>query len=48
MSVGEQYISHYRLQRVVKLSAAPEDNEGLEDFMMLEFFGQPVVNPRRR
>ncbi len=42
-----QWESH-RLQRVVKLSAAPEDNEGLEDFMMLEFFGQPVVNPRRR
>ena len=37
----------YRLQRVVKLSARPEDNEGLEDFMMREFWGTPVINPRR-
>lgn len=36
----------YRLQRVVKLSARPEDNEGLEDFLMREFFGTPVLNPR--
>lgn len=36
----------YRLQRVVRLSARPEDNEGLEDFLMREFFGQPVLNPR--
>ncbi len=28
----------YRLQRVVILSARPEDNAGLEDFMMQEFF----------
>ena len=45
---GEFQWESRRLQRVVKLSAAPEDNEGLEDFMMLEFFEQPVVNPRRR
>jgi len=37
-----------RMQRVVKLSARPEDQVGLEDFMMREFFGQPVVNPRAR
>lgn len=33
-----------RLDRVVVLSARPEDNEGLEAFMMKEFFGEP---PRR-
>lgn len=37
----------HRLGRVVVLSARPEDNEGLEDFLMREFFGQPMVNPRR-
>ncbi|MEO7742453.1 MAG: hypothetical protein ABIR98_05925 [Usitatibacter sp.] len=37
----------YRLQRVVRLSARLEDNEGLEDFLMREFFGTPTVNPRR-
>jgi hypothetical protein len=31
----------HRLGRVVKLSARIEDNDGLEEFMMLEFFGQP-------
>ena len=35
-----------RLQRVVKLSARTEDQLGLEDFMLKEFFGQPVLNPR--
>ncbi len=44
---GEFQWESRRLQRVVKLSAAVEDSEGLEDFMMREFFGQPVVNPRR-
>ena len=28
-----------RLARVVVQSARPEDNAGLEDFMMMEFFG---------
>lgn len=37
----------HRLGRVVILSARLEDSEGLEDFLMREFFGQPVVNPRR-
>jgi hypothetical protein len=37
----------HRLGRVVILSARIEDSEGLEDFLMREFFGQPVVNPRR-
>ena len=42
-----QWESH-RLQRVVTLSARPEDNEGLEDFMMREFFGNPGPSPARR
>jgi hypothetical protein len=29
----------HRLSRVVVLSARMEDNDGLEDFLMLEFFG---------
>lgn len=33
----------HRLGRVVTLSARPEDNEGLEDFLIREFFGTPVV-----
>jgi len=33
----------HRLGRVVTLSARPEDNEGLEDFMIREFFGTPPV-----
>jgi len=44
---GDFYWESHRLQRVVTLSARPEDNEGLEDFMMREFFGQPIVNPRK-
>ncbi|HEY2630317.1 MAG TPA: hypothetical protein VGI57_14395 [Usitatibacter sp.] len=32
-----------RLGRVVTLSAKPEDNDGLEDFMIKEFFGTPVT-----
>ena len=43
---GDFYWESHRLQRVVTLSARAEDNDGLEDFMMREFFGQPVVNPR--
>jgi hypothetical protein len=35
-----------RLGRVVKLSARREDGEGLEDFLLREFFGTPVLNPR--
>jgi hypothetical protein len=30
----------HRLNRVVNLSARPQDNEGLEEFMLMEFFGQ--------
>jgi hypothetical protein len=37
----------HRLDRVVTLSARQEDSEGLEDFLMREFFGAQVLNPRR-
>lgn len=33
----------HRLGRVIVLSARPEDNAELEDFLMREFFGTPVV-----
>lgn len=37
-----------RLDRMVTLSARVEDNEGLEAFMMKEFFGEPPRNNRFR
>lgn len=40
-----QWESH-RVGRTVTLSARPQDQRALEDFMMREFFGTPVVNPR--
>ena len=39
--------SHY-LGRTVILSARPQDNEGLEDFLVREFFGTPTLGPGRR
>lgn len=33
----------HRLGRVLVLSAAPADNEALEDFLLREFFGMPLV-----
>lgn len=33
----------HKLGRTVILSARPEDNDGLEDFLIREFFGTPVV-----
>jgi hypothetical protein len=36
-----QWESH-RLDRVVTLSARPEDTAGLEEFMIREFFGPPA------
>jgi hypothetical protein len=33
----------YRLGRTVVLSAAPQDNAGLEEFLMREFFGTPLA-----
>jgi len=44
---GDFFWESHRLGRTVTLSARAEDNDGLEDFMMREFFGQPTVNPRR-
>ncbi len=34
----------HRLNRVVNLSARPQDNAGLEEFMLMEFFGQNYKN----
>ena len=39
-----QWDSH-RLGRVVVLSARPADQPGLEEFLIKEFFGSPVVKP---
>jgi hypothetical protein len=33
----------HRLGRVIVLSARPEDNAGLEDFLIREFFGTPTL-----
>ena len=41
-----QWESH-RLGRIVVLSARRDDQLGLEEFLMKEFFGTPMVNPRR-
>ncbi len=37
-----------RLGRVVVLSARPEDSAGLEDFLIREFFGTPLIKPAQR
>ncbi|MCC2682122.1 MAG: hypothetical protein K0S36_1686 [Nitrosospira multiformis] len=37
----------YRLDRVVVLSARPEDSKGLEDFLIREFFGEEAAPQRR-
>jgi hypothetical protein len=37
----------HRLQRVVVLSARPEDTGELEDFLMREFFGTPLAKGKR-
>lgn len=42
---GDFNWNSYRLQRVVVLSARPEDTAGLENFMMLEFFGPNGIIP---
>jgi hypothetical protein len=38
----------HNLGRTVTLSARTEDNDGLEDFMIREFFGTPTLGPGRR
>jgi hypothetical protein len=40
---GDFNWNSYRLQRVVVLSARPEDNAGLENFLVLEFFGDDGI-----
>ena len=37
----------YRLGKVIVLSARPEDNEALEDFLSREFFDTPLVKRPR-
>jgi hypothetical protein len=41
---GDFHWESRRLGRVVTLSARPEDNDGLEDFLIREFFGTPILN----
>jgi hypothetical protein len=38
----------HRLGRTVNLSARQEDNDGLEDFLIREFFDTPTLGPGRR
>jgi hypothetical protein len=45
---GDFYWESRRLGRVVPLSARAEDNAALEDFLMREFFGTPVIKPSYR
>jgi hypothetical protein len=45
---GDFHWESHRLQRVIVLSARPEDQRRLEDFLMVEFFGQALENPRSR
>jgi hypothetical protein len=37
----------HKLGRVIVLSARPEDNDALEDFLSREFFGTPVLKRSR-
>jgi hypothetical protein len=43
---GDFYWESRRLGRIVRLSARQEDNDGLEDFLMKEFFGTPTLRSR--
>ena len=45
---GDFLWESHRLDKVVTLSARPEDNAYLEDFLVREFFGTPVMNSYRR
>ena len=42
---GDFLWESHRLGKVVRLSARPEDNGDLEEFMLREFFGTPVLGP---
>ena len=44
---GDFHWESHRFGKVIVLSARPEDNEALEDFLYREFFGTPVINIRR-
>jgi hypothetical protein len=44
---GDFHWESHRLGRTVVLSARPEDQPGLEEFLVKEFFGQTVAMPRR-
>ena len=44
---GDFHWESQRLGRVVTLSARPEDNEYLENFLIREFFGTPLINTDR-
>jgi hypothetical protein len=44
---GDFQWQSYRLGRVIVLSARPEDNDGLEDFLVREFFGTPTLRAKR-
>ncbi|MNC97247.1 hypothetical protein D3C83_148520 [compost metagenome] len=43
---GDFHWESHRLGRTVVLSARRPDQRALEDFLLREFFGQPLVNPR--
>lgn len=43
---GDFHWESHRMGKVIVLSARPEDNTALEDFMYREFFGVPLVNPK--
>jgi hypothetical protein len=45
---GDFHWESHRLGRTVLLSARVDDQQALEDFLMREFFGTPLVNPRAR
>jgi len=42
---GDFLWESHRLMKVVRLSARPEDNDELEEFMLREFFGTAVLGP---
>ncbi|HUI99241.1 MAG TPA: hypothetical protein VLY46_03350 [Usitatibacter sp.] len=45
---GDFHWESQRLDRVVTLSARPQDNDYLESFLMREFFNTPMINPEPR
>lgn len=45
---GDFHWESHRLGRTITLSARPEDQLGLEDVLVKEFFGSQTLNPRGR